>query len=138
MISMRHKTGLVVGALMTLAGGAAVHAHHSIAGVYDSARSVRLDGVVAAFRFVSPHPFVEVDVRAADGTVERWRLEMDNRFELTAVGMTADTLKAGDRVTVAGSAARDGGRGAYIRQLVRPSDGFTYEQVGSRPRVRLP
>jgi hypothetical protein len=52
--------------------------------------------------------------------------------------MTATTLNAGDRVTVTGSAARDGSRGAYVRQLERPADGFLYEQVGSRPRVRLP
>lgn len=114
------------------------HAHHSIAGVYDSGRQVQLEGVVAVFHFVNPHPFVEIDVPDGQGKAQRWRLEMDNRFELTAVGMTAGTLSAGDRVTVTGSAARDGSRAAYVRQLQRPADGFLYEQVGSRPRVKLP
>jgi hypothetical protein len=41
-------------------------------------------------------------------------------------------------VTAEGSAARDGGRGLYVRELRRPADGFVYEQVGSRPRVKLP
>jgi hypothetical protein len=35
-------------------------AHHSIAGVYDSARETTVDGIVARFHFVSPHPLVEL------------------------------------------------------------------------------
>jgi hypothetical protein len=115
-----------------------VHAHHSIAGVYDAARQVRLEGTVAAFQFVSPHPFLEIDVQSVAGNAQRWRLELDNRSELSAVGMTADTLKPGDRITVRGSAARNGDRSLYVRELARPTDGFLYEQVGSSPRVRLP
>jgi hypothetical protein len=114
------------------------HAHHSIVGVYDAARQVRLDGVVTAFQFVNPHPFVELAVDDAAGKRQDWRLEMDNRFELAAVGMTADTLRPGDRVVVTGSAARDDSRRLYVRRLERPTDGFRYEQVGSSPRVRLP
>lgn len=118
--------------------GPAAHAHHSIAGVYDAARAIRLEGTVAAFQFVNPHPFVEMDVTEGVGTTRRWRLELDNRFELAAVGMTADTLRPGDRVIVTGSAARDRGPSLYVRALERPTDGFLYEQVGSSPRVRLP
>ena len=117
--------------------GAAAGAHHSIAGIYDSSKPVSLQGTVAAFLFVNPHPFVEIDVPAPGGMPQRWRLELDNRFELTNAGMTADTLKPGDRVAVTGSAARDGSRSAYVRRLQR-SDGFLYEQVGSSPRVRMP
>ena len=127
----------LLAAVLVCWSAAAPHAHHSIAGVYDSSRRVTLDGVVAAFHFVNPHPFVEIDVVSGSRT-ERWRLEMDNRFELTAVGMTALTLREGDRIQVTGSAARDGGRSIYVRQLQRPADGFLYEQVGSSPRVRLP
>jgi hypothetical protein len=115
-------------------------AHHSIAGVYDSAKPVTIEGVVHAFRFVSPHPWVEVDVAAvgpARGAVpQRWRLELDNRFELVGIGMTEDTLKPGDVVVVSGSTARDGTSALYVRKLDRPSDGLNYEQVGSTPRLR--
>ena len=127
---MRHG---IFGAALVLASLAA-HAHHSISGVYDSARQQRLEAVVAEFRFVNPHPFVIVTVQA-DGAEESWRLEMDNRFELADVGMTDSTLKPGDRVVVTGSLGRTEPRTMYIRQLDRPADGFRYEQVGSRPRV---
>ena len=121
-------------AALTMAG-VAVQAHHSIAGVYDSTREATVDGVVTQFQFVSPHPFVDVK----DGrTAQLWRLEMDNRGELAAIGMTDDTLKPGDRIVVIGSLARREANRMYIRRLSRPADGFSYEQVGNSPRLRSP
>ena len=115
-----------------------VDAHHSISGVYDAARAVTIDGVITAFHFVNPHPFVEVDARDAAGVIQHWRLELDNRHELSAVGMSATTLQPGDRVAATGSAARDGSKSMYVRRLDRRADGLVYEQVGTSPRVRLP
>jgi hypothetical protein len=128
-----HEAGFVAAGMLALPGFSA-SAHHSIGAVYDSTRQERLEGVVAQFQFVNPHPFIIVTI-AADGGDESWRLEMDNRFELSEIGMTSETLKPGDRVVVTGSLGRTEPRTLYIRQLDRPSDGFRYEQVGSRPRV---
>jgi hypothetical protein len=116
--------------------GPSVHAHHSIAAIYDTSRQVAIEGVVTEFRFINPHPFLIVDVRDDTGTAQQWRLEMDNRLELTGIGVTADTWKKGDRVVVNGSPARTEPRSLYIRRLDRPADGFRYEQVGSSPRIR--
>ena len=115
--------------------GAGAHAHHAIALVYDAAQPVTLDGRITAFHYVNPHPFVEIQVTAADGRSEPWRLEFDNLRELAAVGMSADTFKVGEQVLVTGSRARDRSRSAYVRSLQRRADGFLYEQVGSSPRV---
>ena len=109
-------------------------AHHSIAGVYDRAASVTLDGVVSEFHFVNPHPFVMLQV-ARGGRVELWKLELDNRYELADIGIKSDTLKAGDRVMARGSRAHDGSRSIYALRIDRRSDGFWYEQVGSSPRT---
>ena len=127
---------LCVTAALMLSGLPAA-AHHSIAGVYDSSNRVTLEAVVLEFQFVSPHPFVIAEGSAKDGRVRQWRLEMDNRFELTAVGFTSGTLRKGDRVVVTGSAARDNSAALYIRRLDRPADGFWYEQVGSSPRTNI-
>jgi hypothetical protein len=70
-----------------------VQAHHSIAGVYDTSRQVTVEGVVTAFRFVNPHPFLIIDVRDAAQKPQPWRLEVDNRWELVAIGVTAETWK---------------------------------------------
>jgi hypothetical protein len=112
-----------------------LHAHHSIVGVYDSNRKVSIEGTIAQFSFVNPHPFLLVDAKSASGTVERWRLELDNKNELSDVGITRDTLKYGDYVTVSGSPARDGSLSLYVLRMDRPADAFRYEQVGSSPRV---
>jgi hypothetical protein len=112
------------------------HAHHSIAGMYDEGHRVTVDGIVAQFQFVNPHPFVVVDVKDASGTTQTWKLELDNRHELVDVGVTGETLKAGDRLVVTGSPARAQARTLYVRRLERPVDGFLYEQIGNSPRVR--
>lgn len=119
----------------TLAMSGAVHAHHSIASFYDSSRQVTVEGLVTEFRFVNPHPFLIIDAAADNAAPQTWRLEMDNRFELAEIGITADTFKLGDRVVVTGSAGRTQPQTLYLRRLDRPADGLRYEQVGSRPRV---
>ena len=65
----------------------------------------------------------------------RWRGELDNRHELIAIGMTADTLKPGDRLILSGSVGRTQPQSLYVYRLDRPSDGFWYEQVGMSPRI---
>lgn len=124
----------LLSAAVALASSAAV-AHHSISAVYDGARQQRIEGVVAEFQFVNPHPFVVVTVTPRDGAAEKWRLELDNRFELAAIGVTDETLQPGDVVIVTGSVGRTDPRSLYVRRLDRPADGFRYEQVGTRPRV---
>jgi hypothetical protein len=114
---------------------ATADAHHSIAGMYDQSRRVMLDGVIAQYQFVNPHPFVVVDVRASNGTTQSWKAELDNRWELQNVGMTATTFNAGDRVVVSGSPGRDRTPLLYVWRLERPADGFLYEQIGTSPRV---
>jgi hypothetical protein len=39
---------------------AAIHGHHSLAGIYDTNRQVKIEGVVAQFHFVKPHATVAV------------------------------------------------------------------------------
>jgi hypothetical protein len=123
-------------ALVSAFIGSATYAHHSIAAVYDSRSQVTIDAVVAVIHFVSPHPFLTVEVVDDAGERREWRLEMDNLRELVAIGFTSETLKPLDRVVVSGSPSRQQARRLYIRRLDRPSDRFSYEQVGGTPRIR--
>jgi hypothetical protein len=111
-------------------------AHHSISGVYDSSRQVTIDGRVVEFQFVNPHPvLIVVPSSAAEASGEPWRLEMDNRYELADIGVTAKTFKPGEHVVVSGSAARDSSRSLYLMKLDRPADGLRYEQIGYSPHI---
>jgi len=118
--------------------GVATQAHHSISAVYDDTQRVTVEGVVTEFQFVNPHPIVVMDVKDSDGKAQQWRLEMDNQRELADIGFTSDTLKPGERLVIIGSLARRQAQSLYVRRLDRPSDGFSYEQVGSSPRIRTP
>jgi hypothetical protein len=131
---MRERVRLLIAVAALSVVAAAADAHHSIAGMYDQSRRVTLDGVIAQYQFVNPHPFVVVDV-TTNGTTQSWKAELDNRWELQNVGMTPTTFNAGDRVVVSGSPGRDRTPLLYVWRLERPADGFLYEQIGTSPRV---
>lgn len=107
--------------------------HHTLTGIYERSQDTTMRGVVTEFRFVNPHPILVIDVQADDGALESWQLEMDNRFELSRIGITAETFKPGDQVFVRGSLGVVRERSFYLRRLDRPADGFWYEQRGSTP-----
>ena len=128
--------------ILSFAAGIAIsampaYAHHSIAGYYDTSQEKTIEGIIKQFQFINPHPFVTIEAKNANGSTQLWRLELDNRSELIEVGMTAETLKQGDRVVVSGSPGKEQAQSLYIRRLDRPADGFRYEQIGSSPRVRF-
>ena len=79
-----------------------------------------------------------MEVKGAGGGTQQWRLEIDNRVELVAIGVTRETWKSGNWITVTGSPARHERHRLYVRRLDRPADGLRYEQVGSSPRIRGP
>jgi hypothetical protein len=120
--------------LIALLATGSAGAHHSLTGVYDSARPATVEGRVTEFRFVSPHPILVIEVETA-GTKVLWQLEMDNRFELAAIGIDASTYQPGQRVIAGGSMAYADDNRLYLLRLERPADGFLYRQVGSTPSV---
>lgn len=126
------KSRLIL-AISALAAAPAL-AHHSLSGTYERSRDTTLRGTVAEFRFVNPHPILVIEVGNRDDA-ESWQLELDNRVELSRIGVTADTFRAGDVVFVKGSAGRVRERTFYVWRLDRPADGFWYEQRGSVPYI---
>ena len=128
---------LAVALLAGALGGVAASAHHSISAVYDSRKPVTVTGSVREFQFVNPHPWIGLDVADDSGGVRRWRLELDNRWELVDIGMNAGTFKPGDVVVATGSSGRDGARAVYVLRLDRAADGLHYEQNGPSPSMRF-
>jgi len=119
-----------------LLGAFTAEAHHSISGMYDTRRNVRVEGVVTRFEFINPHAFLTLEVTETGGATQRWRVELDDRGELSDIGMTAQTLRSGDRVIVLGSPAHREANRLYLGRLDRPADGYSFEQVNGRPRLR--
>jgi hypothetical protein len=69
----RQFVALAVGAGFLAATGAAL-AHHSFA-MFDQEHPMELKGTVTEFKFTSPHTFVLLEVKGADGASTVWNLE---------------------------------------------------------------
>ena len=92
--------------------------HHSFSAVYDDKRMLTVSGVVTQFKFVNPHAMMYMDVTDASGKVSKWTIEFAGRLNLSNVGWTAESIKAGERVTVTGNPTHTGSERIAFKKLV--------------------
>ena len=111
-------TALALGAVLPFAPGGA-SAHHSFASQFDD-RVVTLHGVVASAEIINPHSFIHIDVKAPDGTMERWALEGPGPLQMTRRGLPLDMFKAGQPLGVCGYLAKNGARMVQAAVLIMP------------------
>ena len=81
-----------------LAGSA--YAHHSMAG-FDRTKTVNLVGTIRQFKWANPHSWIEMEVPNDKGGVDIWNVEMTSPAVLIRAGWKSNTIKPGDKVTVA-------------------------------------
>src|SRR5215210_3874222 len=114
---VRRVTGM--GLLMALVCCAMpVWAHHSFGAEYDADKPITLTGVITKVEWTNPHSHFYLDVTDATGKVVNWKFEGYNPAVLYRIGWKKDiTLKPGDKITVFGWQARDGGNWAHSREV---------------------
>jgi hypothetical protein len=122
------KALILFTALAIAAGPVAlrVSGHHSTNSMYDEARTVEVTGKVLEWQFVNPHPYLVVEMAAANGRLEKWDLSFGGSAvsHLTARGFTKTTFKVGETVIARGAPARsESVRGILIRGNVTRPDG---------------
>jgi hypothetical protein len=83
--------------------------HHSVL-PFDGTVATTLEGTVTGVLWQNPHALIRLEARADRGAVERWTIESEGATELTRLGWTADTVKAGSQIRTTGARARDGRR----------------------------
>ena len=81
-------------------------AHHSFATHYDRNNVVEISGTLSDVKMRNPHSFFEVDVVNASGDTETWEVEAHAVPVLRRIGITRESLKVGDRVTIRGPRSR--------------------------------
>jgi hypothetical protein len=123
----RHSTILAVLAVLAagvaLIGAGGAGAHHSAA-MFDQDNPIELAGTVQEFKFTSPHTFIHLRVRGADGTSTVWNLEGGPPTFLVRDGWSRHTLKPGDEVRMTINPLRSGAPGgAWSVQQIKYKDG---------------
>ena len=102
-------------------------AHHSFGATYEVSKQIKLDGKIAQFVYRNPHSFVHVEAPDAEGKTQRWAVEWGGTAQLTTAGVTRESLKVGDKVTIVARPSRVPGEYRVLMvNLLRPSDGFTW------------
>ena len=112
------RAALVALPMLVLAVGEALP-HHAFSPVYDEKRVITVAGIVTEFRFVNPHAMMVMDVTDEAGKVGQWVVEFAGRLNLSEFGWTADSIKAGERLTVTGNPTHTGSQRMFFRRLVR-------------------
>ena len=106
-------------------------AHHSFAATYFEDRTTQVEGKLVQFQFRNPHSFIQLEVKDEGGQVVRWSIEWGGASQLGSQGVTNETLKYGDIVTIIGNPGRDpADHRIRMLSLRRKSDNFGW---GQRP-----
>jgi|SRR4051812_33800017 hypothetical protein len=96
-------------------------AHHSFA-MFDTGKTVTLKGTVKEYEWTNPHSWLRVMVQdQASGKQLQWALEMSSPARQATLGMTPETVRPGDVVTVTFHPLKDGSRGGQFIQAILPN-----------------
>jgi hypothetical protein len=106
-----------------------IEAHHSFAATYFEDKTTQIEGKLVQFQFRNPHSFIQVEVKDAKGEVVRWSIEWGGASQLGSQGISSETLKYGDVITINGNPGRVA-EDHRIRMLWlrRKSDNFGWGQ----------
>jgi hypothetical protein len=107
-----------------------IFAHHSFAAAYDSNNPVTVKGVIVLVRLENPHSWFFLDVKGADGKLERWAFEAGTPSGMIRNGFKANMIKAGTEVTIKGYHARDLSQKMGMLNELVTADGTVYGSFG--------
>jgi len=128
---MTSRVWLAAFAALLLAGARLV-AHHEILAKFDDHKPVTLNGVVTLVDWRNPHVHVFMNVTDAGGAVN-WAIELEGPIDLERSGWSRETLRPGDRIRVAGFAARNGSHQAWGNSMVVRATGKPVYNVTLTP-----
>jgi hypothetical protein len=127
---MKIKAILSVSCVLIM-GVAPALAHHSFS-MFDREKTVNLNGVVKQFEWTNPHAWLYVMVMDDSGKAIEYPLEMQGTGQAQKNGWRPDTIKPGDRVSIAMHPLKSGSHGGQLLSVVLP-DGRKLAVTGAPP-----
>jgi hypothetical protein len=109
---MKFRSGLAAAVVLALSMSAAV-AHHSFA-MFDSQKTITLEGTIKEFQWTNPHTWIQLLVQDASGKEVEWSIEGGSVNGLARAGWKRTLLKAGDKATVVIHPLKDGNPGGSL------------------------
>jgi hypothetical protein len=128
------RTPFALLALLSIASGLPLFAHHSFAAEFDDTKPIKMTGTIVRVEWQNPHIWFYLAIKGDDGNTATWGFAGGAPGQLMRRGITKDMLKIGDTVVVEGFRAKDGSNNASGGRLTFP-DGRNVLTAGSQDRV---
>lgn len=110
-----------------------VLAHHNYRLRYNYDEVIILEGVVTNFDWKNPHVEIFMDVEDENGDVTNWTMPTGAPGVFNRIGITPDTVAAGDRLLVTGAPARNGTNEMRARSMTLPDGTWFWLSPGGPP-----
>jgi prepilin-type processing-associated H-X9-DG protein len=115
------------------------NAHHSTA-IFDHSKTETISGTVRKYEWANPHVWIFVSVPQADGSVINYGFESGAPVQLRARGITYQSFRTGDRVTITMHPLKNGQNGGQFitatfadGHVLKTPDPAAYETPGAPP-----
>jgi len=114
-----------------------VHAHHS-AIMFDTSREIVVDGVVTDYDWRNPHVHMVLETAGPNGEVIEQRVEVGAPSVLSPLGLTPESVRIGERVSVYGNPNRADARRSMLGRYLTKADGSQLPLNIGAPSLRDP
>jgi hypothetical protein len=113
-----------------------VFAHHSRAHYGNEESTTK--GSVIEYKWRNPHVFVVWEVKDQSGKSTQWVGEMASVTSMIADGMTKDSLKPGEQITVISFPSKNPGSTEALIKKITKADGTIVVDNSRAPNLRQP
>jgi hypothetical protein len=119
----RNLLGAFILALALVALEAPVMAHHAVSAEFDRNKPISFTGTVKKVEWMNPHIYTHIAAKDASGKTVVYEVEGGAPNALFRNGWRADTLKAGETVSVTGTRAKSDNSTRVGNATITKADG---------------